>query len=114
MSNKPNTRRREPKPPKRDTRLVFGLCTWWGSIYDASTAHSVPTCPFCSSPLTEADESVEWFLAHLKPYPGESDEFTREFVEWCRHPRPCSRTRDAAMARFRAERSDNTNGAEAE
>jgi len=44
-----------------DPRIVYGMCTWWDSIYEASSKDMIPRCPYCNSPLFEAENIEAWY-----------------------------------------------------
>jgi hypothetical protein len=66
-----------------DTRIVYGMCTWWDSIDKVGKSpHGLPICPYCRSPLMEVANEEEWWKqvnSHAIKYKG-----YREFIEWLR------------------------------
>ncbi len=70
---------------KKDARIVYGMCTWWGSIYEVDKSGVIPTCPHCGSPLYEV-ENIEAWYKQCDLYP-EID--YRKALDWVRGK--CSR-----------------------
>lgn len=84
--------------PFVDDRIVYGAtCTWWDTIYSASTVGEakIPCCPFCKGVLFETREA-QWWAAVDKAdeaYPG-----YRARVEWSRGK--CFPTQFAAIEAY--------------
>lgn len=66
----------------QDERIVYGMCTWWGSIHEAGDK-GIPCCPHCNSNLFEMPSIKVWNHAveqHEKNgHAGYSD-----FINWLR------------------------------
>lgn len=66
----------------KDKRVVYGFCTWWGSIYEAGNK-GIPCCPYCNSNLMEYP-SIEAWNKDVEKHEVNGHPGYIAFIQWLR------------------------------